>query len=130
MWLFVIVVASGLLGAHLQHMMPRRLLRDVPMETIYEQIEHVRTQLLEEADTVVAEARQTGVRDPDAGSVRAAARSQPVAAAGPAKAALATTERIEAEESAPCERSTCGICGRSSRDRQRAIRSPIVRTRP
>ena len=26
------------------------------METIYEQIEHVRTQLLEEADTVVAEA--------------------------------------------------------------------------
>src|SRR3954468_5890270 len=56
MWLFAIVYASGLLGAWLQHTMPRRLLRAVPMETIYEQIGHVREQLLDEADTVVAEA--------------------------------------------------------------------------
>src|SRR5205823_13192734 len=32
MWLFAIVWTSGLLGAWLQHVMPRRLLRDVPME--------------------------------------------------------------------------------------------------
>ena len=56
MWLFVAVWASGLFGAWLQHTMPRRLLREVPMETIYEQIRRVRTQLLGEADTVVAEA--------------------------------------------------------------------------
>jgi hypothetical protein len=56
MWLFVVVYASGVFGAWLQHTMPRRLLREVPMETIYEQIGHVREQLLDEADTVVADA--------------------------------------------------------------------------
>lgn len=56
MWLFVVVYASGFFGAWLQHTMPRRLLRDVPMETIYDQIGNVRTQLLEEADGVVADA--------------------------------------------------------------------------
>ena len=56
MWLFVVVYASGVFGAYLQHTMPRRLLREVPMETIYDQIGHVREQLLDEADTVVADA--------------------------------------------------------------------------
>jgi hypothetical protein len=56
MWLFAVVYASGIFGAWLQHTMPRRLLREVPMETIYEQIGHVREQLLDEADTVVADA--------------------------------------------------------------------------
>jgi hypothetical protein len=56
MWLFGFVWVSGLFGAWLQHTMPRRLLRDVPMETIYEQVGRVRGQLLEEADTAVATA--------------------------------------------------------------------------
>lgn len=56
MWLFLVVWASGLFGAWLQHTMPRRLLREVPMETIYEQVGRVRGQLLEESDTVVAAA--------------------------------------------------------------------------
>jgi hypothetical protein len=56
MWLLLVVWASGLFGAWLQHTMPRRLLREVPMETIYEQIGRVRAQLLDEADTVVADA--------------------------------------------------------------------------
>ena len=56
MWLFVVVYVSGIFGAWLQHTMPRRLLHDVPMETIYEQIGHVREQLLDEADGVVADA--------------------------------------------------------------------------
>jgi hypothetical protein len=56
MWLFVAVYASGVFGAWLQHTTPRRLLREVPMETIYDQIAHVREQLLDEADTVVADA--------------------------------------------------------------------------
>ena len=56
MWIFVAVYASGLLGAWLQHTMPRRLLREVPMETIYEEIGHVRQQLVDEADSLVAEA--------------------------------------------------------------------------
>ncbi|HTM24328.1 MAG TPA: hypothetical protein VL225_03990 [Vicinamibacterales bacterium] len=56
MWLFLLVWTSGLFGAWLQHAMPRRLLREVPMETIYDQIGRVREQLLDEADTVVADA--------------------------------------------------------------------------
>jgi hypothetical protein len=56
MWLFVVVYASGFFGAWLQHTMPRRMLREVPMETIYDQIGYIRRQLLDEGDTVVADA--------------------------------------------------------------------------
>jgi len=56
MWIFVAVYASGFVGAWLQHTMPRRLLREVPMETIYEEIGHVRRQLVDEADGLVADA--------------------------------------------------------------------------
>ena len=89
MWLFVIVVVSGLLGAYLQQTVPRRLLREVPMETIFEQIDHVRGQLLAEADTVVAEACGKLEVETVTPGARAAA------------AALASTNRIAAEDSAP-----------------------------
>ena len=89
MWLFVVVVLSGLLGAYLQHTMPKRMMRDVPMETIYDQIDHVRGQLLEEADTVVAEACGKLEVETVASGVGAAA------------SALASTVRIEADETAP-----------------------------
>jgi hypothetical protein len=105
MWLFVIVVVSGVFGAWLQHTMPSRLLRDVPMETIYDQIAHVRAQLLDEADTVVAdacgklelEAVAPAARDAYARTTRSAAADLATSAA----TALATTARIDAEESAP-----------------------------
>src|SRR4029079_2917910 len=56
MWLFAIVYLHGFFCAWLQHTMPRRLMRDVPMETIYDEIGHVREQLLDEADGIVADA--------------------------------------------------------------------------
>jgi hypothetical protein len=56
MWLFIIVVVSGVFGAALQHFLPRLLLNQVPMETIYEQIESVAEQLLTEADALAASA--------------------------------------------------------------------------
>lgn len=56
MWLFFIVVLSGVVGAALQHYLPRLMLSRVPMETIYEQIPHVRAQLLIEADSIVSDA--------------------------------------------------------------------------
>ena len=101
MWLFTIVIVSGVWGAWLQHTLPRRMMRDVPMETIYEQIEHVRAQLLMEADTVVAEACgklevETVVPTARAGSP-VGTRLESDAAAS----ALATIVRVEAEESAP-----------------------------
>jgi len=55
MWLFILVFASGLLGAALQHLVPRVHTTQLPMETIYEQIDRVRTQLGEEAQRVVEE---------------------------------------------------------------------------
>ena len=87
MWLFVVVYASGVFGAYLQHTMPRRIMRDVPMETIYDQIGHVREQLLDEGDTVVADA---------CGSLQV---EVPVAASG--AVSLASVIRVAADDTAP-----------------------------
>jgi hypothetical protein len=56
MTLLILVVASGVFGAALQHYMPRVMTREVTMETIYEEIEHVRAQLREEAEELVTQA--------------------------------------------------------------------------
>jgi hypothetical protein len=56
MTLLIIVVVSGLFGAALQHYMPRVMTREVTMETIYEEIGHVRVQLLEEAEELIKQA--------------------------------------------------------------------------
>ncbi|MBI3665835.1 MAG: hypothetical protein HY236_06355 [Acidobacteria bacterium] len=54
MVLFFIVIASGVLGAALQHYLPQMMTVQAPMETIYEEIPHVREQLLGEADELAA----------------------------------------------------------------------------
>src|ERR1700678_3778450 len=56
MILLIIVVASGIFGAALQHYMPRMMTVEIPMETVFEQIDRVRGQLLGEADAIVATA--------------------------------------------------------------------------
>ncbi len=56
MWMFVVVFVSGIVGAVLQHFMPRFTTERIPMETIYEQIGRVRSQLVDEASTLVDEA--------------------------------------------------------------------------
>src|SRR6266478_2209612 len=50
MWLLIITVLSGVFGAALQHFVPRAMTFDVPLETIYDEIVHVRSLLREEAD--------------------------------------------------------------------------------
>jgi hypothetical protein len=55
MWIFMFVWISGILGAALQHFMPRFQTAQLPMETIYEQIDRVRGQLAEEAGELVEE---------------------------------------------------------------------------
>jgi len=54
MFLFFIVIASGIAGAAIQHYVPSLMTARVPMETIYEEIPHVREQLCQEADKLVA----------------------------------------------------------------------------
>jgi hypothetical protein len=85
MTLLIIVVLSGVFGAVLQHYMPRVMTREVTMETIYEEIEHVRTQLREEAEELVTQAT---------------ADTAKAAAAGAAGEAM-TTVAIRNDEAAP-----------------------------
>lgn len=56
MWLFVVVFVSGILGAVLQHFVPRLTTQQIPLETIYEQIARVRAQLMDEATSLVNDA--------------------------------------------------------------------------
>ena len=53
MLLFVFVWVSGIVGAVLQHYMPIIMTREVPMETIYDQIDSVLGQLCREADDIM-----------------------------------------------------------------------------
>ncbi len=53
MWMFTVVFVSGIVGAVIQHYMPRAHTSQIPMETIYEQIDHVRDQLVMEAGKLV-----------------------------------------------------------------------------
>jgi hypothetical protein len=57
MVLFIVVVVSGVLGAILQHFIPRLMTERVQLETIYEQIDSVCVQLLEEAQKIVSDLR-------------------------------------------------------------------------
>jgi len=53
MWLTIIVVVSGVYGAALQNYVPRMMTRDVPLETIYDEIGNVRKALRMEADKLI-----------------------------------------------------------------------------
>lgn len=53
MILLYAVVLSGLTGAVLQHYLPRRILADVPLETIYEDLPTAREHLRQEAAAIV-----------------------------------------------------------------------------
>jgi len=53
MWMYTVVFVSGIVGAAIQHFMPRVHTSNIPMETIYEQIDHVRDQRVMEAGKLV-----------------------------------------------------------------------------
>ena len=53
MWMFFAVYVSGIVGAILQHYLPSLITSRVPLETIYEEIPHIRQQLRDEADLLV-----------------------------------------------------------------------------
>ncbi|HEY5381256.1 MAG TPA: hypothetical protein VIJ65_03315 [Acidobacteriaceae bacterium] len=56
--LTIVVVASGIFGAWLQHTLPSRMFREVPYETIYDQIDVIRAQLADEAARHAADVTQ------------------------------------------------------------------------
>jgi hypothetical protein len=54
MWIFSFVIGSGIVGAALQHYMPEIITDRVPLETIYNQIDRVQSQLLKESDDLLS----------------------------------------------------------------------------
>jgi hypothetical protein len=73
MILLIIVVTSGVFGAVLQHYMPPAMTSDIPLETIFDQIDRVRGQLLQEADEFVEGVTASGGALATAAVSRAAA---------------------------------------------------------
>jgi hypothetical protein len=106
MWLLILTVASGVYGAVLQHSIPKRMTADAPLETIYDEIGHVRALLASEADRTVeaccgsflpkptAAARETGDQAQRAGGFTAL---RPIAASA---APLRTSAAVSAGASA------------------------------
>ena len=112
MWLLILTVASGILGAALEHYLPSVMTAEVPLETIYDEIDHVRLLLREEADrTVEAVCGNLGLAKPSAEESRRAGgftALRPVAAplrtSAAASAGVATAPGslpLSEEESAP-----------------------------
>lgn len=122
MWLLMITVFSGVFGAALQHYIPRVMTTDVPLETIYDEIGHVRLLLREEADRVIEAlcgniglAKKSEEEGQRAGGftalrpIAAAAaplRTSAAVSAGASAAVASAPERIllSLEESAPLRR--------------------------
>ena len=54
LYVFIAVIASGIFGLVLQNVIPRRMIQQVPEETIYSQIEVVAARFAKDAETLVA----------------------------------------------------------------------------
>lgn len=50
MWIFLAVYVTGIMGLALQQFLPRVMTESLPQETVFEQLDHVREQLLAEAE--------------------------------------------------------------------------------
>lgn len=90
MVLFFIVIVSGILGAALQHFVPRLMTSRVPLETIYEEIPHVRQQLRDEAELLA-----TSICGPLGENATTAAAK---AGLSPAAAEAGVTTLVEVEQ--------------------------------
>ena len=62
--LLIIVVASGVGGLLLQIVLPRKMLDEIPAETIHSQIDYLAGQLIDEADRLVSATCGTGAESP------------------------------------------------------------------
>lgn len=63
MWLFTFIVASGIFGVILQNIIPTKMLRELPLETIFEQLKHVGARIAAEAEDIVARATANRAED-------------------------------------------------------------------
>ena len=114
MWLLIITVTSGIFGAALQHYLPPVITRDIPLETIYEEIGHVCSLLREEADRDIEAlcgplgfskgSQEDGLRAGGFTALRPIAMAGGSAGSGVAVAAPQEILLLSDEESAPLRR--------------------------
>lgn len=102
MWLFIFVYASGILGTVLQHFVPRLHTSRLPMETIYEQIDHVRQQLVGEATKIVEET--CAALEGDVGSASEQQRALAAAAGANWDVTVATSLAVDEQASGELRR--------------------------
>jgi hypothetical protein len=66
--LYALVMASGIYGLVLQHLMPRLMKERLPAETVFEQIPHIRAQLCVAAEKMRDSLKPAPPKKPDAGA--------------------------------------------------------------
>src|ERR1700757_2539648 len=108
MWLLIITVASGVYGAALQNSIQKKMTADIPLETIYDEISHVRALLREEADVAIESVcgNVGGAKTSDAGVRRAGGFTalRPIAAgAAPLRTSAAVSAGASAAVAAAAE---------------------------
>jgi hypothetical protein len=95
MVLFLVVFISGIIGAVLQHFMPKVMTERVPMETVFDQIDRILDQLADEAEHIVSDINRAVEQEIDREEV-----DEPLQAPGKAgKTGLATApdERVSSK---------------------------------
>jgi hypothetical protein len=93
MLLYAVVMVSGFYGLFLQHLMPRLMKARLPAETVYEQIPHIRAQLVAAATKMRDSFKPAPPKKTDAGAPAASATKTVTA---PAAAMASTKVGIEA----------------------------------
>jgi len=131
MILLIMVVASGLFGAALQHYMPNVMTAEVTKETIFEQIGHVREGMIAEADAIIATVTGSG----NAGDVKTAAGSAAVQTVALAEVAAMPLSSLRSRDAAVfaeqwrghsrvgrCGHGACRFCGVANTPVARSLR--------
>jgi len=90
MWIFLVVYLTGIVGLVLQQFLPRVMTQSLPQETVFEQLDHVREELLLEAEQLVKGEGAAVARTKGAGRVQGRVVESRAAAAdaGPDRNAL------------------------------------------
>src|SRR2546421_6980234 len=81
--LYIVVMISGIYGLALQHQMPRIMMERLPAESVYEQIPHIRTQLLAAATKMRDSFKPAPPTKPDAGAPAPSAAKAVTAGSAP-----------------------------------------------
>jgi len=81
--LYLVVMASGIYGLVLQHYMPTAMMERLPAESVYEQIPHIRAQLVAAATKMRDSFRPVPLSKPDAGAPAPSAEKTVTAGSAP-----------------------------------------------